>query len=75
VDQTRSGWIRKFLVVWTAALTLGAGLLLAAQGTGRAEMGAAPSDEERQALWVPGSNVPMAAYLRSQHDNLLAPPR
>ena len=73
--QIRSGWIRKFFVVWTTALALGAGLVLAAQGPGRAEMGAATSAEERQPKWVPGGNVPMAAYLRSQHEQLLAPPR
>ena len=59
--QIRTGWIRKFLVVWTTALVLGAGLVLAAQGPSRAEMGAAPSDTERQPLWVPGGNIPMAA--------------
>jgi len=75
VYQSRSGWIRKFLVVWTTALALGAGLVLAAQGPGRAEMGAALSDEERQPLWMPGGNIPMAAYLRSQQEHLLAPPR
>jgi hypothetical protein len=74
VYQTRSGWIHRFLV-WGSALVMGVGLVLAAQGTGRAEMSAAPADEALQSLWVPGSNVPMAAYLRSQHDQLLAPPR
>jgi hypothetical protein len=75
VDQTRFGWIRKFLVVWTSALVLGAGLVLAAQGPGRAELAAAPSDVERQPLWVPGGDVPMAAYIGSQRDLSLAPPR
>ena len=73
--QIRTGWIRKFLVVWTTALVLGAGLVLAAQAPGRADMGAAPSDMERQPLWVPGGNIPMAAYLRTQHEHQLAPPR
>ena len=73
--QIRTGWIRKFLVVWTTALVLGAGLVLAAQGPSRAEMGAAPSDTERQPLWVPGGNIPMAAYLRTRHEHQLAPPR
>lgn len=72
--HTQSVWIHK-LLVWGTALILGVGLVLAAQGTGFAEMSAAPSDEERQALWVPGSDVPMATYLRSQHEHLLAPPR
>jgi hypothetical protein len=74
VYQTRSGWIHRFLV-WSTAFVLGVGMVLAAQGTGRAEVGAAPADEVRPTLWVPGSNVPMAAYLRSQHENSPAPPR
>jgi hypothetical protein len=75
VDQTRLGWIRKLLVVWSSALMLAAGLVLAAQGPGRAELAAAPSDVERQPLWVPGGDVPMAAYIGSQRDLSLAPPR
>ncbi len=75
MDQTRFGWIRKLLVVWTSALVLGAGLVLAAQGPGRDELAAAPSDLERRPLWVPGGDIPMAAYLEHQHDQLLAPPR
>jgi hypothetical protein len=75
VDQTRLGWIRKLLVVWSSALMLAAGLVLAAQGPGRAELAAAPSDVERQPLWVPGGDVPMAAYVGSQRDLSLAPPR
>jgi hypothetical protein len=75
MEQTRVGWIRRFLVVWSSALALAGGLALAAQGTGRAELDAVPSDVERQALWVPGGDVPMAAYLGSQRDLSLAPPR
>ena len=75
MEHTRSVWIRNFLVVWTSALVLGAGLVLAAQGPSRAELAAAPSDVERQPLWVPGGDVPMAAYIGSQRDLSLAPPR
>ena len=75
MHNSRSRWIRNFLVVWTSALVLGAGLVLAAQGPGRAELAAVPSDVERQPLWVPGGDVPMAAYIGSQRDLSLAPPR
>lgn len=75
MDQTRFGWTHKFLVAGTTALVLSAGLVLASQGPGRAELAAAPSDVERQPLWVPGGDVPMAAYVQAQHDLLLAPPR
>ncbi len=75
MDQTRFGWIRKFTVIWTSALVLSAGLVLAAQGPGRAELAAAPSDLERQPLWVPGGDIPMAAYLGAPSDLSLAPPR
>ncbi|HSD75066.1 MAG TPA: hypothetical protein VLB75_09875 [Steroidobacteraceae bacterium] len=75
MEQSRLGWIRKFLVVWSSALVLGAGLVLAAQGPGRAEWAAELSDVERQPLWVPGGDVPMAAYIGSQRDLSLSPPR
>jgi hypothetical protein len=66
--------IRQVVLVGATALVLGAGLVLAAT-SGQSELSARPTVLERQPLWVPGSEVPMSAYLQSEHDALLAPPR
>ena len=65
--------IRQVLVA--TSLVLGAGLVLAAQSSGRSELAARPAALERHPLWVPGGEVPMAAYLHSESNVLPAPPR
>jgi hypothetical protein len=65
--------IRQVLVA--TSLILGASLVLAAQSSGRSELAARPTALERHPLWVPGGEVPMAAYLHSEYDVLPAPPR
>lgn len=72
--ETRRLRIRQLVAVTWTALVLGAGLVLAAQGSGRADPSVDPTDRERYPMWVPGTDVPMATYLES---NSLpsAPPR
>lgn len=66
---------RHLLLTMAVAWALGTGLVLAAQDSGRAERFADPSDRERRPLWVPGEDIPMAIYLRSEVNVPLAPPR
>jgi hypothetical protein len=74
VNPTRRQRIRQLATVTCTALVLGAGLVLAAQGPGRADQSVDLPDRERYPLWVPGSDVPMVAYIR-QDDLSSAPPR
>ncbi|HZF25260.1 MAG TPA: hypothetical protein VEZ88_03285 [Steroidobacteraceae bacterium] len=68
------GRIRHVLVATATTLVLGAGLVLA-QTSGRSDLSGRPTTLERHPLWVPGGEVPMAAYLQSERDSLPAPPR
>lgn len=74
MTNIRRQGVREIVALTCTALVLGAGLVLAAQGSGRADMSAQPTDRERYPMWVPGTDVPMAAYIES---NRLpsAPPR
>lgn len=74
MNQLRKQRIRQFVTVTGSALILGAGLVLAAQGPGRADQSADPSDRERYPMWVPGTDIPMATYIRPD-DLPSAPPR
>jgi hypothetical protein len=75
VTEARRQRIRQLTAVTCAALVLGAGLVLAAQGPGRADQSARITDKERQPMWVPGTNVPMSAYIDAEDGLPLAPPR
>lgn len=72
--KMRSKQPRRLVAVVATAAMLTAGLLLAAQESGRADRISSPTDRERQPLWAPGSDVPMVTYLSSTTD-LIAPPR
>ena len=74
MNPTRKLRIRQLAMDTCTALVLGAGLVLAAQGPGRADPSAGLRGGERYPLWVPGSEIPMAAYIR-QDDLSSAPPR
>ncbi len=74
MTETGRQGIRQLVAVTCTALILGAGLVLAAQGSGRADQSAIPTDGERYPAWTPGTNVPMATYV--EVDRLpSAPPR
>jgi len=75
VTEIRSQRIRQLVAVTCTALVLGAGLVLAAQGTGRADQSIIPTDRERTALWMPGTEVPMSVYGRAEQQLPEAPPR
>jgi hypothetical protein len=75
VQHMNKGRIRHVLMATTTTLVLVAGLVVAAQTTGRAELSSQPTTLERHPLWVPGSDVPMATYLQSDDASLPAPPR
>ena len=74
MNPTQKLRIRQLAIVTCTALVLGAGLVLAAQGPGRADPSADLRGGERYPLWVPGGEIPMAAYIR-QNDLSSAPPR
>ena len=74
MTETGRQGIRHLAALTCTALILGAGLVLAAQGSGRADQSATPTEKERYPAWTPGTNVPMASYV--EVDRLpLAPPR
>ncbi len=75
MTEVRREGIRQLVAVTCTALILGAGLVLAAQGSGRADQSAAPTDRERYPMWVPGSEIPMATYIEEQDRLPLPPPR
>ena len=54
---------KRWWMTAAVALALAAGMVLAAQQSGRADRFADPSDRELHPQWVPGSDVPMAVYL------------
>jgi hypothetical protein len=62
------------MTVTSSVLVLGAGLVLAAQGSGRTDQSANMTDRERAPMWVPGADVPMAVYIRFEEPPA-APPR
>lgn len=66
--------IRQWVTVAGSILILGAGLVLAAQGSSRTDQSASVTDGERYPMWVPGTDVPMAVYIRTQ-EHPAAPPR
>ena len=66
---------RHFLTKVVVATVLGAGFVLAAQSSGRADRLADPTDRERRPMWVPGDDIPMATYLDAGIEVLQAPPR
>jgi hypothetical protein len=74
VYRMNKGRIRQVVLVSATALVLGAGFVLAAT-SGHSELSTRPTALERQPLWVPGGEVPMSAYLHSEHDALPTPPR
>lgn len=59
----------------SASSVLGAGLVLAAQDSGRADRYAVPTDRERVPTWIPGSDIPMMTYLGGGKELPLLPPR
>ncbi len=66
---------RHLLVTVAVTLALGAGFVLAAQSSGRADRLADPTDRELRPMWVPGDDVPMLTYLGAGADLPPAPPR
>jgi len=75
VTEFRRQRIRQLTAVTCSALILGAGLVLAAQGPGRADQSAVPTDLQRYPVWVPGTNVPMSTYIEADDRLQFAPPR
>lgn len=75
MTEIRRQGIRQLTAVTCAALIMGAGLVLAAQGPGRADQSATVSDRERHPVWVPGTDVPMSTYIDAEESLPLAPPR
>lgn len=75
MTETRRQGIRQLMAVTCAALVLGAGLVLAAQGPGRADQSVRVTDKERYPVWVPGADVPMSTYIDAENRLPLAPPR
>ncbi|NJO12415.1 MAG: hypothetical protein HC872_01900 [Gammaproteobacteria bacterium] len=74
MTEIRSQRIRQLVAVTCTALVLGAGLVLAGQGTGRADQSIIPTERERRPMWTPGSDVPMSVYVEVEQQ-LPAPPR
>ena len=66
---------RHFLTKVVVATVLGAGFVLAAQSSGRADRLADPTDRERRPMWVPGDDIPMVTYLDTAMNVLPTPPR
>jgi hypothetical protein len=66
--------IRQVSLLGATALIFGAGLVFAAT-SGHSELLTRPTVLERQPLWIPGGEVPMSAYLPSEHAALSVPPR
>lgn len=75
MNRKTNGTIRHVVLATATGLVLAASLVVAAQTSGQSELSSRPTTLERQPLWVPGSDVPMATYLQSRRDALPVPPR
>ena len=70
--MNRKRLYRQLLLTTAVALTLGAGLVLAASQDFK--LGPSVDSLDRRSAWVPGTDVPMLVYLGGR-ESLPAPPR